>query len=113
MSVSPGDPGSRERCSRCDVEMTLQPMGEGSAIQGWYCPCCRSRMRTPEMIQADAERRAAEQGITVDELYERSKAFINTDPLPPEALEAMRAFVRKQADEWEPVCPHDTENPWR
>ena len=63
------------------------------------------------MIQAEHERRAADDGATREELHERARALINPEPLPEEELAAMRASVKKRAAEWTPVCEHDT-NPW-
>ena len=106
-------PGSY-RCPRCDIDCILQPRSEGSESLGWFCSCCRSFTRTAEMIEADMQARAEERGMTLEELHAESMAtWIDPTPLSPEALEGLRSFATKQAQEWVPVCEHDTENPWR
>ena len=103
------------RCDLCrDVEMTLEPLYEGSQDDCWYCPCCRSRLRTVEMIQASWERRASEKGMTWDEYEAHMNAEAEKYVAKPTEgdLAAVRSFVAREAEKWKPICRHDTHNPW-
>jgi len=93
--------------------MELRPFYEGSEDEGWYCPCCRSSLRTAEMMRAGWERRAAALGMTWDEYREHMDAEAAKwvrKPTDRDMKEA-QAFVKRMAREWKPVCVHDT-NPW-
>lgn len=107
-------PKVERTCDRCNVEMTRQPLYEGSEDECWYCPCCRSRLRTVEMLQAGWERRANALGMTMDEYeahMEIEVAQFVRKPTESE-LEHARSLAVRMSEEWEPVCPHVT-NPWK
>lgn len=92
-------------CDRCNVEMSLEPMGKGSQIMGWYCPCCKSRLQTVEMIEEDAKRRADERGVTVEELFEETWALISHEPVDDQTLAYFTELERRDAER-KPPCEH-------
>jgi hypothetical protein len=66
------------------------------------------------MLQADADRRAEELGLTTEEYeahMEEKAASMFVVPTDRD-IEAARRFADQRAAEWQPACPHDTENPW-
>ena len=101
-------------CDRCKVEMERQPFYEGSESECWFCPCCRSKLRTVEMLQVDAERRAEELGLTAEEYVAHMTEQAATMFVVPtdRDIEHARRFAETRAAEWTPACPHDTVNPW-
>lgn len=112
VSAESRTPSVPYRCHRCDVECALQPQYDGGRLY-WYCSCCRSWTRTAEMIEADMQARADERGMTLEQLHEETMAnFIDPTPLSPDALRGLQSMIAKRAEEWVPVCPHETENPW-
>ncbi len=102
-------------CDRCpEVKLELQPFYEGSEKQCLYCPCCRSKLRTVEMLQAEADADAESLGMTRDEYeahMDAQAALIVRKPTERD-MEAAQVFAKQWAEEWTPVCPHETKNPW-
>lgn len=102
-------------CDRCPgVDRILRPMYEGSQTFGYWCPCCKSTLRTGAMIESEVEARATALGITRDELFEQTKEmFRDFEAEPPSDAEKaqMTSFAQRSAAEWTPVCEHD-KNPW-
>ena len=91
--------------------MTFRPLYEGSSLMCWWCPCCKSSLRTAEMIHADMEQRASERDISVAELRAESEKLIDKRPLSDDALAGLQKIAERREKEWKPVCEHDT-NPW-
>ncbi len=94
-------------CERCTgVERVLQ---DGA----YYCPCCKSRLKTAEMVQRQGEQRAAEMGLTLDEYSDYCASLIRKEPPSEAEMARLQAFARQREAEWKPACEHDTSNPWR
>lgn len=97
-------------CSRCDVEMTLGPFYAGSSKEAWFCPCCKSSLRTAEMLQAEWEAEAERLGMTWAEyeahMDEQVRLYVRK---PAEADMARAVEVAEMLErEWTPACEHDT-----
>lgn len=98
------------KCDRCNVEMTLGTMYEGSTLAAWYCPCCKAKLRTPEMKNAEDARDAAEAGVSL-ETYQTQRlahSIVRVAPPSEAEIEHVRDYVAKAAAEWEPTCEHVT-----
>lgn len=100
-------------CSRCDVEMTLRPLYDGAEKQAWYCPCCKSSLRTVEMLQADWDADREQLGMTEAEYEAHMDAKVAKyvgKPTDADMAAAVRLAERMERD-WTPACEHD-DNPW-
>jgi hypothetical protein len=102
-------------CDRCDTPMTRQPFYEGSKDECWYCPCCRSSLRTPEMLATSRLRRQAESGLSPEEYLsslEERIARVKEQQITDAEMAQIEKSISRRAAEWKPACEHDTENPW-
>ncbi len=96
--------------------MILQPLYEGSKDECWYCPCCKSKLQTVEMLEAKFERRRIALGMTEAEyeahMKERVAATVRTEPLGEEELRGLHRMLDQFESEWKPPCEH-VKNPWK